>query len=90
MFPLVADCSGRGCTESVLWNTNIQFTLLSQRKDKNLNPVPLSTPRDYLQSTSGVNIFVYRWKTVNIEKGQGRNGVGWDGIEKQQGKLETG
>lgn len=45
--------------------------------------VPLSTPRNYLQSTSGVNIFVYQWKNRECRQGLGK---GW---ERDRGKDRT-
>lgn len=88
MFSLVADCRDRGCTDSERLNANIWLTLGPQRKRS--QPHPLSTPRHYLQSTSGVNIFVYQWKSSECRQGRG-NKMGKrleEGYSQGEGETE--
>lgn len=65
MFSLVADCRGRGCRVWLDTHTDCTSTLKYA-----LSETPFINPQKYLQSTSGVNIFVHWWmKKKNWESG---------------------
>lgn len=57
MFSLVADCRGRGCTVWLDTHTDCTSTLKYAQSE-----TPFIKPQKYLQSTSGVNIFVHWWR----------------------------